>query len=114
MDYAIRQGYDPYVGGLVDPYEKNNVGSDQFDFLRALLRYYSRHGHQEYLDPILTTQKRLEISIIGSEELRWPQLLDGKKRRYSEDVSRGIAMCIEGIQVGGLVQETLQGIVKVK
>jgi len=114
MDYAIRQGYDPYVGGLVDPYEKNNVGSDQFDFLRALLRYYSRHGHQEYLDPILTTQKRLEISIIGSEDLKWPQLLDGKKRRYSEDVSRGIAMCIEGIQVGSLVQETLQGIVKVK
>jgi mannose/cellobiose epimerase-like protein (N-acyl-D-glucosamine 2-epimerase family) len=114
MDYAIQNGYDASSGRLHSLSDTDTFISDEFEFLRALLRYYAMHGHQEYLSLIVAIQKNIQTNTIGSGEVRWPHLMDGKKRSYTQDVSRGVAMCIEGIEVGRLVQRTVQGIVRVK
>jgi hypothetical protein len=114
MDYAIEFRHPSSGEGLPDASESSEVGFSEFEFLRALLRYYAMHGHQEYLELILAIQKNVQNTTIGSGETRWSHMIDGRKRNYTRDVSCGVAMCIEGIAVGRLVERTVQGLVKVK
>lgn len=114
IDYAIQNGYDSSLGRLRSYSDTDTLDSDDFEFLRALLRYYAMHGHHEYLSLIVAIQKNIQTNTIGSGEIQWPHLIDGQKRIYTPDVSRGVAMCIEGIEVGRLVQRTMQGMIKVK
>lgn len=104
MNFAMENGYDPQEGGLIEVPSRGKGAWQQAEFLRALIRYYSMHGREDYLLPIKKTQALIQEKFIDHQYGGWVEWGNKEKGNHWKAASHEVAMYIEGIRVARLKQ----------